>query len=187
NYTSTTGTVVFAPGETSKTILVQTLDDGASDPTRAFTVSLSSPVNASLGRSQGIGTILDDTKFYVVDGGSSDSTYQYAVGGSSLGTNALGSGDTAPRGVATTAAGTTEWVVDANKIVYVYNTGGTLLGSWSAGGLNSTATLTGIATNGTDIWLVDSTADKVYDYTGAASLRSGSQSSASNFKLDKKN
>jgi len=81
-------------------------------------------------------------------GGSSDSTYQYAVGGASLGNNALGSGDTAPRGVATTAAGTTTWVVDANKNVYVYSTGGTLLGSWSAVGLSSSAKLTGIATNG---------------------------------------
>ena len=46
-----------------------------------------------------------------------------------IGTNKLG--------VATTAAGTTEWVVDANKNVYVYNSSGTLLGSWSAGGCRS--------------------------------------------------
>ena len=183
NYSAISGTVVFAPGETSKTILVQTLDDGVADQTRSFTVSLSSPVNATLGRSQGIGTVLDDTKFYVVDAGSSESTYQYAGSGNALGNNALGSGDTAPRGVATTAAGTTEWVVDANKNVYVYNTGGMLLGSWSAGGLTSSATLTGIATNGTDIWLVDTFADKVYKYTGAASLLSASQNATSSFAL----
>jgi hypothetical protein len=183
NYTAASGTVVFAPGETSKTILVQTLDDGGADPTRSFTVSLSNPVNATLGRSQGIGTILDDTKYYVVDGGTSDSTYQYAVGGGALGNNGLGSGDTAPRGVATTAAGTTEWVVDANKNVYVYNTTGALLGSWSAGGLSSSAQLTGIATNGTDIWLVDSSSDMVYKFTGAASRTSGSQNAASSFSL----
>jgi hypothetical protein len=73
--------------------------------------------------------------------------------------------------------------VDANKTVYVYSPGGTLLGSWSAGGLSSSAQLTGIATNGTDIWLVDSSADKVYKYSGAASLRSGSQAAASSFSL----
>jgi hypothetical protein len=105
------------------------------------------------------------------------------VGGAALGNNGLGSGDTAPRGVATTAAGTTEWVVDANKNVYVYNTGGALLGSWSAGGLSSSATLTGIATNGTDIWLVDSYSDMVYKFTGAASRLSGSQNATSNFSL----
>ncbi len=85
--------------------------------------------------------------------------------------------------MATNAAGTTEWVVDANKNVYVYSTGGALLGSWSAGGLSSSAQLTGIATNGTDIWLVDSYADKVYKYTGAASRLSGSQNAASSFSL----
>jgi hypothetical protein len=186
HYTSASGTVVFAPGETSKTIIIQTLDDGAADPTRSFTVTLTSAVNATLGRSQGVGTILDDTKFYVVDGGASHSTYQYAISGGALGNNALGSGDTAPRGVATTTAGTTEWVVDANKTVYVYNTGGALLGSWSAGGLSSSATLTGIATDGNNIWLLDSASAKVYVYSGAASRLSGSQSAASSFSLPTK-
>jgi len=183
DYTATSGTLTFAPGETVKGILVPTLDDGVADPTRAFTINLSNPAGGVVTRSQGIGTILDDTKFYVVDGGTSDSTYQYATGGAALGNNGLGSGDTAPRGVATTAAGTTEWVVDANKNVYVYNTGGAVLGSWSAGGLSSSAQLTGIATTGTDIWLVDSYTDKVYKYSGAASRLSGSQTPASSFSL----
>jgi DNA-binding beta-propeller fold protein YncE len=183
NYASKSGTVTFDPGSTSRGIVIKPLDDGLADATKTFYTNLSSPVGGTIPSSQSIGTILDDTKFYVVDGGSSDRTYQYAVGGSSLGNSALGSGDTAPRGVATTAAGTTEWVVDANKNVYVYTTGGVLLGSWSAGSLGSNATVTGIATNGTDIWLVDSTADKVYDYAGAASRLSGSQNAASSFAL----
>jgi outer membrane protein assembly factor BamB len=181
DYTATSGTLTFAPGETSKTILVPTLDDGLADPTKGFTVNLSNPTGGAITNGQGVGTILDDTKFYVVDGSASDRTYQYASAGAALGNNTLS--DTAPRGVTTTAAGTTEWVVDANKNVYVYSTGGTLLGSWSAGGLSSFATLTGIATNGTDIWLVDSYADKVYKYAGAASRLSGSQSAASSFSL----
>jgi streptogramin lyase len=183
DYVAESGTLTFAPGETSKTILVPTLDDGVAGPTKSFTVNLSNPVGGAVTGGQGVGTILDDTKFYVVDAGSSDQTYQYASAGASLGNDGLTSGDTAPRGVATTAAGTTEWVVDANKNVYVYSTGGALLGSWSAGGLSSSAKLTGIATNGTDIWLVDSYADKVYKYTGAASRLSGSQSAASSFSL----
>ncbi len=183
DYTAASGTLTFAPGETSKAILVPTLDDGLPDPTKGFTVNLSNPTGGAITSGQAIGTILDDTKFYVVDGSASDSTYQYAVGGGALGSNALSSGDTAPRGVATTAAGTTEWVVDANKNVYVYSTGGALLGSWSAGGLSSSAKLTGIATNGTDIWLVDSYSDKVYRYAGAATRLSGSQNAASSFSL----
>jgi hypothetical protein len=162
HYIATPGTLTFAPGETSKGILVPTINDGSADPTRYFTVNLSSPTGGAITSGKGVGTILDDTKFYVVNGGTSDSTYQYAVSGGALGNNPLASGDTAPRGVATTAAGTTAWVVDANRNVYVYNTGGSLLGSWTPGGLSSSATLTGIATNGTDIWLVDSYADKVY-------------------------
>jgi hypothetical protein len=121
----------------------------------------------------------------VADAASPDRLYRYGVSGNALANSALGSGDTAPRGVAANAAGTTEWVVDANKNVYVYDNHGVLQGSWSAGGLSSSATLTGIATNGTDIWLVDSTADKVYKFTGAASRLSGSQSAASSFALVK--
>jgi sugar lactone lactonase YvrE len=185
NYTAATGTVVFAPGETTKTILVQTLDDGVVDPALSFTVTLSGASGATISRGQGTGTILDgdSTKFYVADASGTPSTYRYGPSGNARASSALVSGDTAPRGVATTAAGTTEWVVDANKNVYVYNTAGTLLGSWSPGGLASTAQLTGITTNGTDIWLVDSSADKVYKYAGAASRISGTQSAASSFSL----
>jgi hypothetical protein len=183
DYTATSGTLTFPPGVTSQTVVVQTLDDSHADPTRAFTLNLSSPVGGVITSGQGIGTIFDDTKFYVVNDGGNDQTYQYASNGVALGNNPLTSGDTAPRGVATTAAGTTEWVVDANKNVYVYSAGGALLGSWAVGGLSSSAALTGIATNGTDLWLVDSYAAKVYKYTGAATRLSGSQSAASSFAL----
>jgi sugar lactone lactonase YvrE len=181
DYVAASGTLTFPPGLTSQTVVVQTLDDGHADPTRYLTFNLSNPTGGAITSGQGIGTILDDTKFYVVDGGSSAGTYQYATSGAALGNNGLGSGDAAPRGVATTAAGTTEWVVDANKQVYVYSTGGALLGSWSAGGLSSSTTLTGIATNGTDLWLADSFSHTVYKYAGAASRLSGSQSTVSSF------
>ncbi|MFO0808809.1 MAG: hypothetical protein U0746_09320 [Gemmataceae bacterium] len=125
----------------------------------------------------------EPTKFFVVNDGSPDQTYRYAATGTALGSSALASGDTAPRGAASTAAGNTVWVVDANRTVYVYNTGGVLLGSWTPGGLNPNAQLEGIATNGTDIWLLDNFSDKVYRYSGAASLLSGSQNAASSFSL----
>ena len=115
--------------------------------------------------------------------GGTNTTFKYQASGTEQAPFGLSLNDLNPQGVAANAAGTTEWVVDANKNVYVYSTGGTLLGSWSAGGLSSSAQLTGIATNGTDIWLVDSYADKVYKYTGAASRLSGSQNAASSFSL----
>jgi len=61
NYTAVVnGTVVFAPGETSKTILIQTLDDGIIEPNSSFTVTLSNPTGATLARSQGTGTIVEN-------------------------------------------------------------------------------------------------------------------------------
>ncbi|MFI5456107.1 MAG: Calx-beta domain-containing protein [Isosphaerales bacterium] len=66
------GTVVFAPGETSKTILIQTLDDGILEPNSSFTVSLSNPAGATLARSQGTGTIVEnDPSLSVVSAPSS--------------------------------------------------------------------------------------------------------------------
>src|SRR5262249_51465210 len=103
--------------------------------------------------------------------------------GNAVGSSALTSGDTAPRGAASTASGTTVWVVDANKTVYVYSSAGALLGSWSAGGMNASAQVEGFATNGTDVWLVDAKQDKVFKYAGAASRLAGSQNAASSFSL----
>jgi hypothetical protein len=182
-YTQTSGTLVFPAGVTSETITVPITAVATGGPTKTFTLNLSNPVNATIADGVGVGSILNrQTKFFVADGGT-PKTYQYGSGGTSEEISPQACADTAPRGVATTAAGTTVWVVDANKTVYVYTNHGVLLGSWTAGGLQGNAQLTGIATNGTDIWLVDSSADKVYKYTGAASRLLGSQSAASSFSL----
>jgi hypothetical protein len=195
DFVQTSGTLIFAPGETTKTVAVPIVDDLVGEPTESLQLNLSNAVNATIADSQGIGTIFDnETKFYVVDSGSTSTrTFEYGSGGTSeeismaTGSNTASDTDTAPRGMATTAAGTTVWVVDANKIVYVYNNGGVLLGSWTPGGLSSSAQLEGIATNGTDVWLLDNYKDKVYKYTGAASRLSGSQNAASNFDLSSGN
>jgi Calx-beta domain-containing protein len=188
DYTALSGTLTFAPGETTRTILVRTLDDTTGEPTESFTLTLSNPVGATIADGTGVGTILDnETKFFVVDDATANQTFEYASGGVSVEAYALNSGNTAPRGAASTAAGDKVWVVDANKKVYVYNTGGGLLGSWTAGSLNAQAQVEGIATNGTDIWIVDAKQDKVFRYTGAASRLSGSQNAASSFSLNASN
>jgi DNA-binding beta-propeller fold protein YncE len=195
NYTATSGTLTFAPGATSDTIRVPLLDSGSQTTSLTFSVVLSNPQAATLSQSQGTGTIAPSdqrAKFYVVNGatpssGGTNTAYKYQSSGTEQAPYGLSvttaNPDLSPRGVAANAAGTMEWVVDANKNVYAYSPSGTLLGSWSAGGLSSSATLTGIATNGTDIWLVDSSTGKVYDYAGAASRLSGSQNAASSFSL----
>ena len=184
-YVQKSGTVVFAPGETTKTVLVQTINDALVEPNRTFALNLSNPVGATVTRAQATGTIIDDdtTKFYVANDGSTDRTYRYGVPGNALADTALGSGDTAPRGMAATAAGDRVWVADANKTVYVYSAAGALLGSWTAGGLPGNAQIEGLATNGTDVWLLDNKQDKVFRYAGAATRLSGSQSAASSFAL----
>ncbi len=191
NYTATSGTLTFAPGVTSETIRVPILDSGSQTAPLSFTVNLSNPLAATISNGQGLGTIQASdpaAKFYVVNDststlGGTNTTYKYQASGSPEAPYGLSLNDLNPRGVATTAAGTTEWVVDANMNVYVYSSHGTLLGSWSAGGLSSSAQLTGITTDGTNIWLVDSYADKVYKYTAAATRLSGSQTAASSFAL----
>jgi hypothetical protein len=129
NYTGVvSGSVVFAPGETSKTVLIQTLDDAVVDPALTFTASLSGESNATVSRRQGTGTINDGdaNKFFVVDDAGTDRTYRYGVYGHTLTNSTLGSGDTAPRGVAAKADGTKIWVADLNKAIYVYSPSGTL-------------------------------------------------------------
>ena len=127
------------------------------------------------------------TKFYVVDDASANRTYEYDSTGADGGNHALNSGNSSPRGAASTAVGDRVWVVDANRNVYVYDINGNLQGSWSAGSMASNATPEGIATNGTDVWIVDSKSDKVFKYTGAASRLSGSQNAASSFNLNSSN
>jgi sugar lactone lactonase YvrE len=193
NYTATSGTLTFAPGVTTETIRVPILDSGSQPASLTFSVNLSGPQAATISQGQGTGTIAPSdqaAKFYVVNDatatlGGTNTDYKYQVSGTQQAPYGLNLSNLDPRGVASNAAGTKQWVVDANQNIYVYSPSGTLLGSWSAGGLSSNATLTGIATNGTDIWLVDSNADKVYKYTGAASRLSGSQSAASSFSLAK--
>jgi hypothetical protein len=188
DYVPTTGTLTFAPGQTSRTILVQTIDNSAIEPNETFNVVLSNPQGATLADGTGVATILDDdAKFYVVNDATADSTYRYDGAGATGASSALGTGNTAPRGAASTAAGDKVWVVDANKTVYVYNAGGGLLGSWTAGGLHAAAQVEGIATNGTDIWIVDAKQDRVYRYAGAASRLSGSQNAFSSFALNSGN
>lgn len=168
DYTQTSGTLIFPAGVTSETVTVPIITVATGGPTKTFTLNLSGASGATINRGTATGSILNrQTKFFVVDSGTVK-TYEYGSGGTSEEiTVPQNSTDTAPRGVATTAAGTTVWVVDANKNVYVYTNHGVLQGSWTVGGLSSSAQLTGIATNGTDIWLVDSYTDKVYKFTGS--------------------
>lgn len=61
DYRHTEGTLVFAPGQTAQTIVIQIFDDTFCEPTETFTVSLFNPQGASLGNpTTSTITILDD-------------------------------------------------------------------------------------------------------------------------------
>ena len=127
------------------------------------------------------------TKFYVVDDGTADRTFEYDSAGVPIENYALNTANTGSRGVAVTVTGDKVWVVDASRKVFIYNTSGALLGSWTLGTLATNATVEGIATDGTNIWVVDSRSDKVYYYANAAARTTGTQTATSSFALNKAN
>lgn len=60
DYTAVSGTIIFTPGQTSKTIAVPVLGDLVKEADETFLVLLSSPQNATFSKSQATGTILDN-------------------------------------------------------------------------------------------------------------------------------
>jgi hypothetical protein len=179
-----------------QTVTVTGVDDPTYDGNVSYTIVTGTAASAD-SRYQGINpadvslTNNDNdplpTKFYVVNDASQNRTYEYGPTGSAIENYTLNSGNSAPRGAASTVAGDKTWVVDANRKVYIYSNSGALLGSWTPGTLASNATVEGIATNGTDVWIIDARNDRVYRYTGAASRLSGSQNAASTFALNSGN
>ncbi len=128
DYTTTSGTLTFAAGETSKTITVPITVDAATESSEAFTVALSAPTNSTLGTATGTVTITDDdgpgavqfsATSYTVDeaagtvtitvtrtgGDAAGVTVQYAT---SNGTATAGSDYTNSTGTLTFAAGETQ-------------------------------------------------------------------------------
>ncbi len=57
DYTATSGTLTFGPGQTAKNIVVPIIDRSGAAPSRNFSVSLSSPTNAVITNGTGVVTI----------------------------------------------------------------------------------------------------------------------------------
>jgi hypothetical protein len=57
DYTSATGTVIFAPGERSKTVSITTISDSENENDETISLVLTSAINAKLKSSMAIGTI----------------------------------------------------------------------------------------------------------------------------------
>ena len=60
DYVTVSGVLSFAPGETTKTIVVPVIGDALDEATETFFVNLTGATNATIARAQGVGTISDD-------------------------------------------------------------------------------------------------------------------------------
>jgi hypothetical protein len=60
DYQATSGTVTFAPGETSKSVAVLVIGDRLAEPNETFSLRLSQATNGFISDDQGVGTIRDD-------------------------------------------------------------------------------------------------------------------------------
>ncbi|MBW3615543.1 MAG: hypothetical protein KY439_09590 [Actinobacteria bacterium] len=63
DYTPTSGTLTFAPGDASKRVTVTVNGDTNPEPEETFVLRLSEPTVATIGKADGIGTIVDDDGF----------------------------------------------------------------------------------------------------------------------------
>lgn len=75
DYVATTGTVTFAPGETSKTVVVPVIGDTVVEAAETLTVTLTNPAGGIIVDNQGTGTITNDDgvgagSYYALAGGS---------------------------------------------------------------------------------------------------------------------
>src|SRR5439155_472849 len=94
DYTATNGVVTFNPGQTSQTINVPVTCDSLDEANETFTVTLSSPVNATITTAAGTATIIDDdgpsisiNDAVVVEGnsGTTNAVFTVALQGQSFG------------------------------------------------------------------------------------------------------
>src|SRR5207244_2892209 len=60
DYVAASGTLTFAPGESSKNIIVKVNGDTVNEADETFFVNLSNTANASITKAQGVGTIRND-------------------------------------------------------------------------------------------------------------------------------
>lgn len=120
-------TLTFAPGETSKTIVVTIQGDTLTEGNETFFLNLSAPSNATLGDAQGQGTIVDDEAPTTIPGlvaaygfnEGSGTTAGDSSGGGRNGTLSNATWSTAGRfGNALAFNGTNAWVTvnDANAL-----------------------------------------------------------------------
>jgi hypothetical protein len=199
------GTIIDNDAPTTKFYVV---DDASQNRTFEYTTpgGLVESYNVASGNSapRGAASNVAGDKVWVVD--ANRNVYVYNVSGGLVGswTARTLAGNATVEGIATN--GTDVWIVDArgdrvyryagaasrtsgsqfaaSNRVFKYTIAGALVGSWTIDSANKNPTgLTLDPVNPQHIWIVNSGTDRVYQYNGAASRTSGSQTAASSFAL----
>jgi Calx-beta domain len=70
DYVAANGRVTFAPGETQKSIPLAVVGDTSIEPAETFTITLSSPVNATIAKAAATATIQNDDTAVAITAGS---------------------------------------------------------------------------------------------------------------------
>jgi hypothetical protein len=154
DYQGASGTLTFSPGDTAETVSVPVRGDKDNEPDETFSVTLSTPSNAVLGRVQAFGTIVDDEVspqgywFVASDGGI------FAFGNAGF----FGStGNLRLRqpivGMAATPSGKGYWLVAADGGIFAFGDAGFY---GSTGNLNLNQPIVGMAStpSGKGYWFV---------------------------------
>ena len=150
DYQATSGTLTFAPGETTKTITVPINGDRQRESDESLLLELTNPINVFLAHAQGRGTIVDDeprvsidydlTPIYVTEGNTGTTTAVFTV--------RLSNAYDQPVDVNfSTAEGDTEWGEGGG---YGGGGGGYYGGYYGGGGSYSPPPAPPAATSGTD-------------------------------------
>jgi chitinase len=105
DFTAAAGSVTFAPGTTSQTVSVAIVSDGVVEPNETFSLTLSSPVNATIASGTGVGTIVNDD---VSGGGPVTATFQIVAGAD----------DVNQDGAALAVDGSTVWMGNGAAVSY---------------------------------------------------------------------
>ena len=121
DYTSSTGTVTFAPGVVSQIISVGILADTTNEYDETFSVTLSSPSNATLGTATGTMLINDDDALPSVSLGDASSTNETAASTNLVATLSAASGKPITVDYATsdgTATAGSDYTADTGTITF---------------------------------------------------------------------
>ena len=121
DYTSATGTVTFAPGVTSQIYSVGILADTTDEYDETFSVTLTSPSNATLGTATGTMLINDDDALPSVSLGDASSTNETAASTNLVATLSAASGKPITVDYATsdgTATAGSDYTADTGTITF---------------------------------------------------------------------